>query len=299
MENSSLQSLPFYGRIEETLRRYRDADPTWNEIANALTALNEDGSYASVLGAFEAYYDEKGFVKNMTRLDTQGMPSTPKITLEELNVSEVPGNSNILKIEYVSFDENGTADVSSESIEKEYCVFEPGEYVTISFTFSSRQAYTKRQLFNALENNYAELVLLDTKESEGIDDVSRIQIPVLTIVAVPLLFGGKYSLHLMNPVVWNWLNDEEKQESGTETLVVAFERKDVHFVIDDGANPAETYKKCRSELASEWMRENQLRRREEEDEAYKAMREEEIRRMTNISTKHAFTTSKTKDGEKS
>lgn len=232
------------------------------------------------------------------RLDTQGMQSTPKIVLEELNVSEVPGNSDMLNIEYVSFDENGTADVSSEPIEKEYCVFEPGEYVTISFTFSSRQAYTKKQLFNALENNYAELVLLDTKESKGFDDISHIQIPVLTIVAVPLLFGGKYSLHLMNPVVWNWLDDEKEKEDGTETLVVAFERKDVHFVVDDDADPAETYKKCRSELASEWMRENQLRRREAEDEAYKAMREEEIRRMTNISVKHAFTTSKTKEEEK-
>lgn len=139
MENSSLQGLPFYGRIEETLNHYKDADPTWNEIVRALTALNEDGSYASVLGAFEAYYDQNGFVRNMMRLDTQGMQSTPKIVLEELNVSEVPGNSDMLNIEYVSFDENGTADVSSEPIEKEYCVFEPGEYVTISFTFSSRR----------------------------------------------------------------------------------------------------------------------------------------------------------------
>lgn len=298
MESSLLQDLPFYGRITETLKRYQNTDPTWKEIVNALTALNEDGSYASVLGAFEAYYDEKGFVKNLMRLDIQGMQSTPKIVLEELNVSEIPESDDLLNIEYVSFDENGMADVASESIEREYCAFEPGEYVTIAFTFNSRQSYTKKHLFNALENYYAELEKLDEKELEGIDDASHIQIPVLTIVAVPLLFGGKYSLHLVNPVIWNWLDDEENKDANSETLVVAFERKDVHFAVDDEADPAETYKKCRSELASEWMRESQRKRLEAEEEAYEAMREEEIRKMANISTKHAFKTSKDKWEEK-
>lgn len=86
MERASLQSLPFYGRIEKTLEQYKDSDPTWVDIINALSELNESGDYASVLGAFEAYFDENGLIRNMERLNTQGMPSTPKITLEELNV---------------------------------------------------------------------------------------------------------------------------------------------------------------------------------------------------------------------
>lgn len=298
MESSSLQGNPFYGKIEETLNHYKNSDPTWDEIVRALTVLNDDGSYASVLGAFEAYYDEKGFVRNMMRLDTQGMQSTPKITLEELNVSELSEKSDMLNVEYVSFNENGVPDVASEPIEREYCPFEPGEYVTIAFTFSSRQAYTKKMLFNALENYYVELEQLDAKEVDGNNDISHIQVPILTIVAVPLLFGGKYSMHLVNPVIWNWLDDEEDKEVGTETLVVAFERKNVHFVVDDEVDPEKMYKKCRSELASEWLRENQLRQRELEEEAYKEKREEEIRKMTSIATKHAFKTSKNKEGEK-
>lgn len=292
-----MQDLPFYGRIEETLERYQNIDPTWHEIVNALTVLNEDNSYASVLGAFEAYYDRNGLVRNMTRLDTQGMPSTPKITLEELNVSVISENEDILNIEYVSFDGNGIADIVSEQLERKFCPFEPGEYVTIAFIFNNLQTYTRKQLFNALENYYEELERLDEKETEYDNDISNIQIPILSIVAVPLLFGGKYSMHLTNPIFWNWADNEENRKDGSEALVVAFKRKDVHFVIDDDANPAETYKKCRGELASEWMRENQLKKREVEEEAYKAMREEEIRKMTSISTKHAFKTSKKRGGK--
>lgn len=48
MERASLQSLPFYGRIEKTLEQYKDSDPTWMDIINALSELNENGAYDSV-----------------------------------------------------------------------------------------------------------------------------------------------------------------------------------------------------------------------------------------------------------
>lgn len=297
MERASLQSLPFYGRIEKTLEQYKDSDPTWIDIINALSELNESGDYASVLGAFEAYFDENGLIRNMERLNTQGMPSTPKITLEELNVTVNPENDKVLDLEYISFDKNGSTEITRDTMEEEYCMFEPGNYVTIAFEFASRQTYTKKHLFNALENYYQELEELESRGNESID---KIQVPVFSIVAVPLLFGGKYSLHLVNPLTWNWFSGEENAENKmaeSETLVVAFDRNDVHFIADDTADPAETFLKCRSELASEWMREKQLKQLEEEEEAYKKKHEEEIRKMNNISQKHAFSTSKSDTGE--
>ena len=295
MERASLQSLPFYGRIEKTLEQYKDSDPTWMDIINALSELNESGDYASVLGAFEAYFDENGLVRNMERLNTQGMPSTPKITLEELNVTVDPENDKVLNLEYISFDKNGSTEITRDTMEEEYCMFEPGKYVTIAFEFTPHQSYTKKYLFNALENYYHELEALEALDSKGDYLASKIQVPVFSIVAVPLLFGGKYSLHLVNPLTWNWFSGEEGAEnkmSESETLVVAFDRNDVHFIADDTADPAETFLKCRSELASEWMREKQLKRLEEEEEAYKKKHEEEIRKMNDISQKHAFSASK-------
>ena len=291
MERASLQSLPFYGRIEKTLEHYKDSDPTWMDIINALSELNESGDYASVLGAFEAYFDENGLVRNMERLNTQGMPSTPKITLEELNVTVDPENDKFLDLEYISFDKNGFTEITRDTMEEEYCMFEPGKYVTIAFEFTSRQSYTKKHLFNALENYYQELEALESIEDNSTD---KIQVPVFSIVAVPLLFGGKYSLHLVNPLTWNWFTEEdvESKKPEKETLVVAFDRNDVHFIADDTADPAETFLKCKSELASEWMREKQLKRLEEEEEAYKKKHEEEIRKMNDISQKHAFSASK-------
>lgn len=297
MERESLQSLPFYGRIEKTLEQYKDSDPTWMDIINSLSELNESGDYASVLGAFEAYFDENGLVRNMERLNTQGMPSTPKITLEELNVTVNPGNDKVLDLEYISFDKNGSTEITRDTMEEEYCMFEPGKYVTIAFEFTSRQDYTKKHLFNALENYYQEL---ETLESRKDDSTDKIQVPIFSIVAVPLLFGGKYSLHLVNPLTWNWFSGEEGTENKTsknEILVVAFDRNDVHFIADDMADPAETFLKCKSELASEWMREKQLKRLEEEEAAYKKKHEEEIRKMNDISQKHAFSTSKSDTGE--
>lgn len=287
----ALEANPLYGKIQETLSKYADRDPKWYEISNMLTAINDKGEFASVYGAYEAYFDKKGFVKNAERVPTHGMPKTPYITLEEVFVDydepDEYGN-NMLHCTYVHTDMDGDTEVDEEVMEEAHSVYAPGEYVVLSFLFTKQQNTEKKQLLYALDNFYEEL----EKISED-DNLNERQIPIFSFALVPLLFGGKYSIHASNPFIWNLVeNEDDDKDIYPEMVVVVFERSNITFFANDNADPAETFKKCRSELASEWLREAQQHQMEEEEKAYKAQREAEIAKLANRNVKHTFKTTK-------
>lgn len=283
-----LEAIPFYREIQKKLSEYADKEPKWYEISNMLTETNEKGEFASVFGVYTAYFDKNGFVRNAERVSTHGMPTTPKITLEEVNVDYKNANSNMLKLTFISTDKNGEISIDEDNVEDTYSIFEPGKYITLNFSFTNQQSTEKKRLIYALANFYEEL----KKLSES-DDLENCQIPVLTITAVPLLLGGRYSLNASNPLFWNLIvNDDDEKDIYPETLVVVFEKENITFYADDDADPVQTFLKCRSELASEWLKEEQQRKIEAEEKAYKEQREIEIAKLAQRNIKHTFKTSK-------
>ncbi len=288
VDNTALEAIPLYKSITETLSNYANRDPEWYEISNMMLKRNEKGEFASLFGAYEAYFDKDGFVRNVERVATHGMPTTPKITLEEVVVDYDETDREKLHQTYFSTDENGVVS-SDELICSDYStIFQPGEYVTINFSFTNQQATEKKQLLYALDNFYNEL-----KAISDDDKIEDRQIPIFTLTLVPLLLGGKYSIHASNPFIWQLgdTNDEEK-EIYPETLMVAFERENVTFYANDDTSPEFIFKKCRGELASEWLKEIQQRQMELEEQTYKAQREAEIAKLTNRNVKHTFKASK-------
>lgn len=290
MDNKEiLRENPLYKKIEETLETYKERDPTWQEIMSALTKTDESGNYMSVIGAFTAYFDDQGFARKLERLRTNGMEKTPKITMEQVYVERDPENKAMLNITYVSFENpDNPVVVNVEQVKEQYSVMDPGEYVAFSFEFNNKQRTEEKQLFNALEFYYQEL-----NKYFDADDNMDAGFPIMTLNAVPIIYGGKYSVHMTNPFFWDFVNLEETKQGEVpkRALTVLFNFSDISFIVDEKANPEDTFMRCRSELASEWMREMQARRIEEERAAYKEKRETEISEMLGR-TKHTFTTTK-------
>lgn len=291
MENTEfLQGNALYQKIQERLETCKDKDPTWQDIMASLVEKDDHDDYMSVIGTFTSYFGENGFARKIERVSTNGMPKTPRITMEQIETTHDADNKNMMNIVYTSYEDPYNPVVTSvEQTEKEYSVLEPGhKYVAISFEFGIKQRAEERQLFNALEFYYQEL-----DRYFNTDNKENIEFPIMTITAVPLIYGGRYSVHMTNPFFWDYVNLEEEREGEIpkRALTVLFEMENVTFLADDEADPADTFIRCRSELASEWMREMQMRRMEQEREEYKQNREAEISEMLGR-TKHTFRTTK-------
>lgn len=209
--------------------------------------------------------------------------------MEQIMVMRDCENKELLDFTYTSYEDPNEPIITTEQIEDKYSVMKPGrEYIAVSFEFSNKQRTEERQLFSALEFYFQEL-----DKFYDADDHIGANYPVMTISAVPLIYGGKYSVHMTSPFYWDFVNLEEATngEIPRRALTVLFDFENITFIADDDADPDDTFMRCRSELASEWMREMQMRKIEAERENYKQQREAEISEMLGRN-KHTFTTTK-------
>ena len=289
-QQQATESVSVFGKTIETLNALNGRDPSWHEIIRSLTGKTEKGENASVMAASEAYFDENGFVRMLDRVETRGMASTPDVSLEQLIVSEYSDNKEFYEYRYISYDDGGNENTETEPMERAYSILAPGYYSVVTLRYKKMQSEDKRKLYNALENYYEELI----KIAEDLEKrpSAKEPLPILMLTFVPMLYGGRYSVSFTDPILWH-----EREEEEGPVLSIFFESKNVIFSADPGADPEETFQKCRSELASEWIREEQKRRIEAEEAQYKKNTEEEINKFLENSRikQHTFQSTKAED----
>lgn len=295
-----------FGKTIETLNNLNGRPPEWYEVIAMLNEKTEKGSYASIISAFETYSEntniirisdrkpELSIVKTLDRVKPTDISMSPMTELEQLIVSKYPNTDLYYEHCYISYDKSGKKNVRKETVKAEDEVFLPGRYSIVSFRYSKRQRNEMRKLCNALENYADEIQKFIMNFMNRYSDASA-PIPEFHITAVPLLYGGKCGVTFAGPHSW------ETDEDGEDSVVrILFESADVHFTYDRNVDPEETFKMCKSELASEWIREEQHHRIDEEEKAYKKKRDEEISQYLENSRvkQHTFETKK-KPGDKS
>ena len=298
-ERIQTYATSIFGRTIETLQSLHGKPPEWYEVIAMLNEKTEKGSYASIISVFETYLEntniirisdrkpELNIVKTLDRAKTTDISMSPRISLEQLLVSKYPNTERYCEYCYISYDKSGEEHTRKEIVDTDDESFPPGRYSIVSFTYSKRQKNEMRKLCNALENYSDEIGKFIVRFLQD-SDISE-PMPEFHITAVPLLYGGKCGVTFTGPHSWKIDEDEENS-----TLRIMFDSTDVHFTYDRSVDPEETFKACKSELASEWIREEQKHRIDEEEKAYKKKTDEELGKYleNNHVKQHTFETKK-------
>lgn len=289
-----LEHLPFYGKTAEALRDLNGNDPSWKQIVKAMREKTEQGDNALVLGFATAYFDETGLVKTVNETTEPGPAKSPVVSLEQYTIRKCKETADFYECISTVYDENGNPDTASERIERAYCIFDPGNYAVISFRYTDKQDIEKRRLYQAMERNYEELEKIDnaiaTADESG--EKADLLVPFFYITFIPMIYGGRYSMVASEPIYWQ---EWKEENTGFNVITIFFRKDDVTFLADPEADPDKIYETSRNELLSEWLRQEQIRKKAQEDAQYQANLQAEKDKILESSKikQHTFASSKT------
>ena len=263
------------------------------KILDAFDNKNANGEYTTVFAVSEAYFDKDGFVRDMDRVSIDRLSDAPAIFYEEIHVSEDPDDDTWLISEHISYDKGGIPDIETCREDRRFSLLEPGEYVSLCFEFTKYQDRIAARLFNSLEDHYLELEEIERKET-----FDSAQVPVLSIIVVPLSLGGKGTLRMIEPTIWPMMENTDVQDSINSsgyTLLIIAPKENVRFFYDETLDTDELISRCKSELVSEWIRQDHVRSAKSNAAAYQKLREEERAKRVQITSRHTFRASKSKE----
>lgn len=271
----------FLEEAEEKLKNMTGS-PSWIDIMLALQKTDEEGNHAAFLGISESFYDNSGVTRMMERFSICDISRTPGITMAGLDIEE--NDDGTVTETHTYYDPEGNSwSEKNDPEDPSRITLPPGHYTAAIFKFTAGQREEKRRFVIALENHADELKKIDMENP-------YMQVPSLSITAVPLIYGGRYFASFNTPLAWY---DVDAEDEKGNIVYVIFSNGDVMFGADPSTDPNETFKKARSELATEWIREENIRRREEEAEAYRIEHEKRMQEQIagNAKVMHTFRSS--------
>ena len=158
-----------------------------------------------------------------------------------------------------------------------------GGYTTVILQFDD-PASSDMERFWTVFTDYGKLAV----KRRGFD----LEVPVITLTAVPMTLGGNYGMVAVDPIYYT-LQPSGPSETVCSQIRLLYLPESVIFLKDGSFRTKEAIAKVKSELAGERLAEEAWYKKEMEKEAFKKRREQEAAQyLEGRKNSHSFRSSK-------